>query len=478
VSAEIVTLDARRRMPPSHADTTAERDLLGCIMLDPERLDEVLDILRPADFADRRARLVWEAMTGMREQGVPIGLDTVHAELVALQTLATVSEEYLVSLCEVLPTPDAVESHARRIRGYAQTRAVVSAAQGILVAASRGVEDAEVFAAEAETAIVRAAQERSDVAGPVDARTCVIEVVEALTRAAEQVSTGQAVDGVIPTRFAALNSMLGGGFRPSELHLIAGRPGMGKTAIGLDIALSLAEHQPGIVYSLEMSRGELVRRALASLGGVDSGRMRSATMSHDDWGRAQTAGAKLADLPLHIDDTPGATLMHIRATARRQRARSGLGWILIDYLQLMRHHERLESREVTIGEISRGLKQLAKELGIPILALAQLNRDVEKRSGKDRRPQLSDLRDSGSLEQDADTVMFVHREEMFRRDEPELRGLAELIIGKQRSGPTGIVPLRYVAECTRFETREPDVPEAPPIDAYDDFGDFAETAWR
>lgn len=426
--------------------------MLACVFADPGSMDEVAD-LAPDAFATPSWRACWVALRRMHKAGVPLGPLSLRSELVAQGTLDLVGDDALSSLMETVPLPLDVDVHAQRVRHHALVRSVVAAAQQVLVMAGQPIEDAPAFAAEAEALMARTTASHAVQRGPVSMLDAVCEVVEELNACSERVRAGLDASNAIPTRFASLNSKLGGGYRSGELHLVAARPGMGKTALGLDLGLSLGRAAPGVIFSLEMSRAELVRRALASEGSVDGGRIRTARMTDDDWGRFQIAGDRLAKLGVYIDDTPGMTLSRVRSTLRRQSAKHGLGWAVIDYVGLMEGDAGVK-REEQIGGISRGLKRLAKELSIPIIALAQLNREVERRSGKDRRPQLADLRDTGSLEQDADVVVFIHREEMYQREDPSLRGKAEIIIGKQRGGPTGTIECRYRHEYTRFEELE------------------------
>lgn len=436
-------------MTVHHHDERAEAAVLSCLLLDPAAIDEVSD-LAPEHFTSPRWRTCWQAVQRLHRAGLPIEVLPLRSELVAMGRLEQVGDDALAGLMEGIPSPLDVDTHAQRIRHHALVRAVVDAARQVLVRGSQPVEDAQAFALEAEALMARAAQSHGQAGGPVDMRTAIAETVEELAVHAERVRDGHLAGSAIPTRFAGLNRKLGGGYRGAELHIVAARPGMGKTALGLDLALSLGRHVPGVMFSLEMARGELVRRALASEGRIDGGRLRTAQLSADDWDRLQRTGGDLAAIGVHIDDTPGTTLQRVRSVLRRQAARGGLGWCVIDYVGLMQG-ERGVKREEQIGEISRGLKRLAKELQIPVIALAQLNREVERRTGKDRRPQLADLRDTGSLEQDADVVVFIHREELYQRENPDLRGKAEIIIGKQRGGPTGTIHCRYFHEWTRFE---------------------------
>jgi replicative DNA helicase len=256
----------------------------------------------------------------------------------------------------------------------------------------------------------------------------------------------------VPSGFAKLDKMTGG-LQNSDLIIIAGRPGMGKTSFALNVAVNAAMKQGTsvAVFSLEMARDQLIRRMLSSEARVDAGKLRAGMLSSDEMDRLIQAAGFLAETRIFVDDTGALPVMELRAKARRLKTEADLGLVIIDYLQLMRGPKNVDNREQEISYISQSLKALAKELDIPVIALSQLNRSVENRPGKDKRPQLSDLRESGAIEQDADIIMFVYRDEVYNRDESDNKGVAEIIIGKQRNGPVGIVPCRFFHEFTRFE---------------------------
>jgi replicative DNA helicase len=257
----------------------------------------------------------------------------------------------------------------------------------------------------------------------------------------------------VATGFADLDEKTSG-FQPSDLIIIAGRPSMGKTAFCLNIAQHAAtvEKVPTVVFSLEMSKEQLALRMLCSEARIDNHKLRSGHIAENEWGKLTMAAGRLSEASLFIDDTPGMSVFEMRAKARRLKAEHGLGMIIIDYMQLMSGSKsRADSREQEISEISRSLKALAKELNVPVLALSQLNRRLEDRT--DKKPQMSDLRESGAIEQDADVILFIYREEVYHRDSEEAKGKAEVIIGKQRNGPIGDIPLTFINEYTRFETR-------------------------
>ena len=266
----------------------------------------------------------------------------------------------------------------------------------------------------------------------------------------EMAKRGDTITG-LPTGFDRLDKMTAG-MHPGDLIIVAGRPGMGKTAFALNIAVNAcaARKEAVGVFSLEMPKEQLVRRMLCSEARVDGTRLRTGQLLRDDWPKLASAAGILSELPIWIDDTPAISILELRAKSRRLMSESGLSLLVIDYLQLMRGGARTASREQEISEISRNLKALAKELEIPVIALSQLNRGVESRGVKDKRPQLSDLRESGAIEQDADTIWFVYRDEVYNKETDE-QGVAEIIVGKQRAGPTGTARMRFFNEFTRFD---------------------------
>jgi len=275
----------------------------------------------------------------------------------------------------------------------------------------------------------------------------VVRTFEQIVHAAE---TRQHITG-LPTGFDRLDRMTAG-MHAGDLIIVAGRPGMGKTAFALNVAIhACAARKVAVaVFTLEMPKEQLATRLLCSEARVDASKLRTGFLAREDWPKLTSAAERISELPLFFDDTPGLTLLELRSKARRLKAEKGLGLIVVDYLQLMRSGGKADSREQEISEISRSLKGMAKELGLPVIALSQLNRGVESRGNKDKRPQLSDLRESGAIEQDADTIIFIYRDEVYHEDSAD-KGIAEIIVGKQRSGPTGTVKCLFRSECTRFE---------------------------
>jgi replicative DNA helicase len=356
-------------------------------------------------------------------------------------------DEQLIALTETIPTVENIEHHAEMVRDKAVVRRLIQRCHEIAAGGYGDYGDVGAFVDEAERKIFEVAKQHSR--APYEhIKDVVIRTFEQVTEAAER---KERITG-LPTGFHKLDRMTAG-LKGGELLIVAGRPGMGKTAFGLNVALHAcaARQVPVVVFSLEMAKEELARRLLCAEARVDGGRMRTGMLSRDDWTRLTSAAGTLTNLSLFIDDTPALSMMELRGKARRLQSEHGLGLIVVDYLQLMRAGTKVESREKEISEISRSLKALSKELRIPVIALSQLNRAVETRSGKDKRPQLADLRESGAIEQDADVILFIYREEFYNREDPELRGIAEVIIGKQRAGPVGTVKCRFFHEYTRFE---------------------------
>ncbi len=444
------------RVPPSSLE--AERAVLGGLLLENNTMNVVTEILDKEDFYSEANATIFEAMTGLFGHGRPLDTVTVREELVSRGKLQGVGgDEYLLDLTNTIPTVANIEEHARIVREKALIRRIITAAHEI---AARGYGDygePEDFLDSAERAIFEVAKER--IRSPYEHIKDV--VMRTFTEIHEASKRGERITG-LPTGFDDLDEMTSG-MHPGDLVIVAGRPGMGKTAFAINVGVNSCQRRkvPVAVFSLEMPKEQLVRRMLCSEARVDGSRMRSGQLWRDDWPKLARAAGTLSELPFFIDDTPGLTMMELRAKSRRLASEHGLGLIVIDYLQLMRSGSRHDSREQEISEISRSLKALAKELSIPVIALSQLNRGVETRGVKDKRPQLSDLRESGAIEQDADTIWFVYRDEVYNRDNPDAKNRAEIIVGKQRSGPVGTVQVAFFNEYTRFDNL-----------ARDDFGEY------
>ncbi len=436
------------RVPPHSLD--AERAVLGGVLLENSALNTVLQLLTADDFYSRGNSLVFDAMAELFRRGQPVDTITLRGWLVDRGSFHKAGgDEHLLSLTNTIPTVANIEQHAVIVREKANVRRMIAACHEIAAQGYSDYGEPEEFFDQSEKKVFEIGKQRGG--APYEhVKDIVYRTIQQVQEAAGR---GERIIG-LPTGLDKLDEMTAG-LKGSELLIIAGRPGMGKTAFALNVALAAAvgRNVAVAVFSLEMRKEELVRRLLCSEARVDGGRMRNGLLSTQDWQKLMGAAGPLTDLPLFIDDTAALTVTALRGKARRLKSEHGLGLIVVDYLQLMRSGVKNDNREQEISEISRSLKALAKELDVPVVALSQLNRGVETRPGKDKRPQLADLRESGAIEQDADVIMFVYRPEVYAKDEErqQLRGLAEIIVGKQRSGPTGIVRCKFFHEFTRFE---------------------------
>jgi replicative DNA helicase len=445
----MATIDENlRRVPPQSLE--AEESVLGGIMLDNAALDRVVELVQPDDFYRGAHRKVYRAMLALSERSEPVDLITLSEILKARGELAEIGgDPFLAELTERVPTAANVAHHARIVRERSIVRGLIEAATEI---ASRGYQSADRVDELLDRAeqLIFGIQERK--VKPAFSRIAEILVgsIKTIERLYEQ---KQAVTGV-PTGFADLDNLTSG-FQPSDLVIVAGRPSMGKTAFCLGIAQHAAMHaDTGVaVFSLEMAKEQLAMRMLCSEARVDLARVRTGHLSDREFPKLAMAAGRLADAPIYIDDTPALSVLELRAKARRLKRdpAAKLGLVVVDYIQLMRSSEGRDNREQEISEISRSLKALAKELQVPVVALSQLNRQVENRNPP--IPRLADLRESGAIEQDADVICFLYREEYYVED-TDKRGVAEVIVAKQRNGPIGNVELTFLKEFTRFENRE------------------------
>jgi len=456
------------RQPPHNLD--AERSALGGVLVKPSAFDEMATILTADDFMLPAHHEIFEAMLALDQRRVPIDVISLGDELKNRGSLGRLEggQAYLIELANSVPTAENITHYARLVQEKATLRRLIGACAEIQSRAYGEFGDYEEFLDEAERMVFQVAQKnRRENARPIG--EIIPEVLEAISfRGAEK----KEITGV-PTGFHKLDEITAG-FQPENLIIVAARPGVGKTSWALNVAshAALIHRIPVLIFSLEMSKNELMERLLAGEARVDSSRMRRGLMDAGDWrGKIYPAGNRIAQAPMLIDDSPAVNILELRAKARRFRSdvryfparKDGpppLGLVVIDYLQLASGlgGRKDESREREIAEISRGLKALAKELHIPILAVSQLNRSVEKR--EDKTPQLSDLRESGAIEQDADIILFIHRDEMYNA-EGGGRGKALLKIGKNRAGPTGEVDLTFIREYTRFENYAAEDEEGP-----------------
>lgn len=428
--------------PPSNQE--AEQSVLGAILARPQVMDDIADQIKPVDFYREAHGRIFQAIMDLYAKNEPIDLVTVTALLKERGQLEGVGGPvFLMTLTEQVGFSVNAPKYAKIVAEKATLRRLLEATQTIAGACLAPVENLAEFLDEAENMVFSVVD---TTVRPGFKGIGPLAVAE--YNALEQIFERKEMLTGVPSGFKDLDNLTAG-FQNSDLIIVAARPSMGKTALALNIAHNAAKRTgtPVGFFSLEMSEEQLTRRQLSSSAMVDANNLRRAFLAPAEWEKLQIAVDTLQDLPLYIDDTPGATVMDIRSKCRRLRKEGKLGLVVIDYLQLMRG--RGQNREREISEISRSLKALAKELNIPVIALSQLSRKCEERP--DKRPQLSDLRESGAIEQDADLVLFVYRDELYNKESLD-KGLAEIIVGKQRNGPIGMVKLQFQGRFTRFDS--------------------------
>jgi replicative DNA helicase len=431
----------------------AERFVLGSILMDDPLFVQVAGVLQADDFALEKHRRIFGRMTDLQERGEKIDRITLANELMKHNQLESCDGlSYLVSLDDGLPHISNLDSYIRIVKDKATLRRIIYASQKVIDRALIGADDPEEILAGAEESLLNLSQWRGT-AGLATPE----EVIDASGGLNAFLDPSKRIKG-LSTGFVRLDEMTGG-LRGGELLILAARPSMGKTALALNIAqhAAMGRHKQTVaIFSLEMSKESLLTRMLCSVARVDAQKFRAGFLSAEERRRLQTAATQLVEAPLFIDDTAAANIMDMHAKLRRLKAEHGLALVILDYLQLMTGRGRFENRNQEISALSRNLKMLAKELHVPMLVLSQLSRAPEVRQG-DHRPQLSDLRESGSIEQDADLVAFIFREELYKPDREDLRGLAELLVAKQRNGPTGKLNLVFLRQFTKFENRTADL---------------------
>ena len=431
------------KIPPQNLE--AEQSVLGGILIENQAINKVMEILTPDDFYRDGHRKIYAALIDLSERDEPADLITITNELRKKDQLDAIGgASYLASLIDSVPTAANIEYYARIVREKAVLRKLIETSTEIITQSYQDRGDVENFLDEAEKAIFEISERRVRPAF-YSIREVVKDSLDTISRLYEK---KELITG-IPSGFKELDKMTAG-FQPSDLVIVAGRPSMGKTAFCLNVAqyAAIERKTPVAIFSLEMSKEQLVLRMLCSQSQVEGTRLRTGFLHESDWTKLTLAAGTLYEAPIFIDDTAALSVLELRAKARRLKAEHRLGLLVIDYLQLMKGRARVESRQQEISEISRSLKALAKELNIPIIAVSQLSRKTEERTGN--RPQLSDLRESGAIEQDADVILFLFREEIYNRQE-ENQGKAELIIGKQRNGPIGKVDLAFIDRFTTFK---------------------------
>jgi replicative DNA helicase len=426
----------------------AERSVLGAVLLDNQILNKIIPILQEQDFYRDSHRRIYRAMLRLTQESAAVDPVTLKDQLTRSADLeAAGGLGYIASLLDGVPRMVNAEHHAKIVKEKSVLRRLIEETARISSLAARDEGSAEDVLEEAEKAIFRLAEDRLD-EGFQSIQSVADHAYALVERLTERKET---ITGV-PTGFVDLDELTSG-LQPSELVVLAARPSMGKTALALNIAENAAlKHNRTVgVFSLEMAREQLFLRMLGSQSRVDLHRIRTGRVGNEDWTRMLMAFQVLGEAKIFIDDAAGQGVMEMRAKARRLQAEHGLDLLIIDYLQLMSGHGRYDSRQQEISEISRSLKELAKELKIPVLALSQLSRAPETRAEDRHRPRLSDLRESGAIEQDADVVLFIYRPEVYFPNDEDKKGRAELIIGKQRNGPIDTVHLVFLNKHTRFE---------------------------
>ncbi len=432
-----------KKIPPH--DETAERSVIGSMIIDPDAITVASELLEAEDFYQAKYGVVFQTIVELNNSGKPVDLVMLQAKLKEKEVSSELYElDFISGLIDAVPTSANVRHYAQLVREKATLRRLIKVTEDIANNCYVDKEAADVLLDSTEKKIFELLQKR-DVKETEDIRDLVIKSLEGIEAASKHHG---GVTGVA-TGFIDLDFKTAG-MQPADLVLIAARPSMGKTAFVLNIAehAALKMRVPTVIFSLEMSAVQITNRFLAMNARVDAQKMRTGNLSDADWANLHESAVALAEAPLIIDDTPGITISEMRSKCRQYNYEKGVGMIIIDYLQLMSAGHRVESREKEISEISRALKALARELKCPVLACSQLSRAVEQRP--DKRPMLSDLRESGAIEQDADVIMFIYRDEYYNKDREDNKGLAEIIIGKQRNGPTGTVTLKSQLEYTRF----------------------------
>ena len=431
------------RKTPPHSKA-AEQSVIGSMILDPETVITASEILETDDFYDKRYGLIFSAITALEKEGKAIDIITIENKIKEMeQPLGAIDIDILKELVIAVPTSVNVVHYAEIVYKNALLRRLIKVTEEISLSCYAGESPLDDILQNTEKKVFDLIQKRH-VSDTTDIKKVIFSVVESIAAAAK---SGGTVTG-IPTGFYDLDYKMAG-LQNSDLILIAARPSMGKTAFALNIAeyVTVKKNVTTAIFSLEMSKEQLAKRILAMNSRVDSQKLRTGDLSDEEWMDIIDSAKAIGETNLIIDDTPGISVGELRSKCRKLKIEKNLGLVMIDYIQLMTGGKKIESRQQEISEISRSLKALAREINAPIIALSQLSRKVESRD--DKRPMLSDLRESGAIEQDADVVMFIYRDEYYNKD-TETPGVTEIIIGKQRNGPIGTVRLGWKSELTKF----------------------------
>lgn len=434
--------DSAGRLPPQNIE--AEQSVLGSMLIDKEAMVEVAEMLAGDDFYREAHQHIFHSILALADKGEPVDLVTICEEMESKELLDKAGgAAYIASIANATPTAAHAVYYAEIVKEKSILRRLINAATEIVRKSYGYVDNIEEFIDETEQLIFDVARSK-ETQSFTHLREALEQTFEKLEKLYERKS---GVTG-LSTGFTDLNNLTSG-FQDSDLIIVAARPSMGKTTLGLNIAhhIALQEEAPIAFFSLEMSREQLAQRLLCSAAEIDAQRLRRGFLSSEDWPRLTQAVGPLSESPFFIDDTAGISVMEMRAKARRLKMEKGLSAVFIDYLQLMRGHERLENRQQEISSISRSLKALAKELNCPVIALSQLSRAVEQRT--DKRPILSDLLESGGIEANADLVLFIYRDDYYN-PETEKKHITEIIVSKQRNGPTGKIELYFMNHFNKF----------------------------
>lgn len=431
------------RIPPQNLE--AEQAVLGAILLQSESMITAMERVQPEDFYNPAHQFIFEAMIELGEEGQPIDMVTLAAKLQAKQQLEDIGNvSYLMKLANAVPTAANIDYYAQIIEEKSMIRRLIRTATQIVSEGYTGEDDVGALLSDAERRILEISNRRSS-SGFIAIKDVLMEVFEKI----ETLSENKGNTTGIPSGFIDLDKMTAG-FQRNDLIIVAARPSVGKTAFALNIAqnVGVRAKETVAIFSLEMSAAQLVQRMICAESNVDATRLRTGNLEDDDWEKLTMSIASLSEAKIFIDDTPGVTVADIRAKCRRLKKEHNLGMILIDYLQLIHGRGKAgENRQQEVSEISRTLKMIARELEVPVIALSQLSRGVEQR--QDKRPMMSDLRESGSIEQDADIVAFLYRDDYYDK-ESEKKNIIEIIIAKQRNGPVGTVELVFMKNFNKF----------------------------
>ncbi|MCD6221475.1 replicative DNA helicase [bacterium] len=441
------------KIPPQNIE--AEKALLGCMLIDENARIKAFETVKKDFFYAPAHQQIFSSMVKLFERNERCDLITLTNQLKLDGKLEEIGGiEYLTEIAEFVPTAAHIDEYIKIVKDKYILRSLISNATQIISEASSEPDDVEELLDKAESLIFEISQHK------IEKEAYLLkELIKENLEVIEDIQNRKGLITGLPTGYVDLDRYIGG-LHPSEFIIIASRPGMGKTALATNIALNLAaggEQIPILFFSLEMSKEQLVQRILCCEAKINSKKLREGILSDKEIAKLLLAAGQLEKAPIFVDDTPSLTVFELRARARRLKAKEDIKLIIIDYLQLMKGTRRTENRQQEITEISASLKSLARELNVPVIAISQLSRATEQRENK--KPHLSDLRESGSIEQDADLVLFLYREDYYNKDDPDIQGISEIIIAKQRNGPTGSVNLTFIKEFTRFENYTPRVIE-------------------